>query len=116
MCEICTKPTKFQLVGVVAGFEETKKWAKCGKCRHTVLIDMELLQTPQEEISTVELSADDCKPYSPKTVYEIGDAIYHQAWDDMGMVRSKEMTSNGKNAIVVSFNKLGEKRLIENLN
>lgn len=109
MCDICTKPTKFQLVGLVVGSEETKKWAKCSKCRHTVLLDMELIEGPKEETSLGDITADECIPYSPKTLYEIGDAIYHQAWDDMGMVRSKEMTSNGKFAIVVAFMKSGEK-------
>jgi hypothetical protein len=36
-------------------------------------------------------------------------------WDDIGVVRAKEVLSSGKNAIIVEFMKNGEKKLIEQL-
>jgi hypothetical protein len=41
--------------------------------------------------------------------------IYHKKWDDLGVVLSKEIISNGGFAIIVQFEKNKEKKLIENL-
>jgi len=60
----------------------------------------------------LELSASTL--YSPERAYNVGDIIYHADWDDIGRVMSKERTSSGGQAIVVKFEKLGERRLIEN--
>jgi hypothetical protein len=45
--------------------------------------------------------------------YNVGQAIFHSGFDDMGRIISKERTSNGAHAIVVSFEKAGERRLLE---
>lgn len=115
LCDICATPTKFELVGEATGQEEGKRWAKCSKCHHTMLIDMLVIEGERRASREVNVSVEDCIPYSPKSVYTIGDAIYHKMWDDVGTVVSKELTSNGSQAIVVSFAKIGEKRLIENI-
>ncbi|HVK38336.1 MAG TPA: hypothetical protein VNA88_07395 [Candidatus Kapabacteria bacterium] len=115
LCDICATPTKFELVGEATGQEEGKRWAKCSKCHHTMLIDMLVIEGERRASKEVNVSVEDCIPYSPKSVYTIGDAIYHKMWDDVGTVISKELTSNGSQAIVVSFAKIGEKRLIENI-
>lgn len=115
VCEICSKPTKFELVGEVSGQEEGKRWARCSKCHHTMMINMMVIEGERRATKEVNVSAEDCIPYSPKSVYTIGDAIYHKMWDDVGTVVSKELTSSGGQAIVVAFNKVGEKRLVENI-
>jgi hypothetical protein len=115
LCDICVAPTKFELVGEATGQEEGKRWAKCSKCHHTMLIDMLVIEGERRASKEVNVAVEDCIPYSPKSVYTIGDAIYHKMWDDVGTVISKELTSNGSQAIVVSFAKIGEKRLIENI-
>lgn len=115
MCETCVTPTKFELVGE-ASSEDEKVWAKCTKCHHTMMLDLELVESEQNPPRETNVAVEDCIDYSPKEVYSVGDAIYHKGWDDVGTVISKELTSNGSQAIVVTFNKLGEKRLIENLN
>jgi hypothetical protein len=115
LCDICSTPTKFELVGEATGQEEGKRWAKCSKCHHTMLIDMLVIEGERRASKETNVSVEDCIPYSPKSVYTIGDAIYHKMWDDVGTVISKELTSNGSQAIVVSFSKIGEKRLIENI-
>ena len=45
----------------------------------------------------------------------MGEAIFHTDWDDIGKIISKERTSGGGSAIVVSFERLGERRLLENV-
>ncbi|MCC7438009.1 MAG: hypothetical protein IT211_05875 [Armatimonadetes bacterium] len=116
MCELCANPTKFELLGEAAGQEEGKRWAKCSKCHHTMMIDMLVVEGEKRSTKKeVTVAVEDCVPYSPRQIYTVGDAIYHKTWDDVGTVISKELTSKGGQAIVVSFNKVGEKRLIENL-
>lgn len=115
LCELCVTPIKFELVGDATGQEEGKRWAKCSKCHHTMMIDMMVIEGERRATKEVNVSVEDCIPYSPKSVYTIGDAIYHKKWDDVGTVVSKELTSNGSQAIVVAFSKIGEKRLVENL-
>jgi hypothetical protein len=115
ICEICSKPTKFELLGEAVGQEEGKRWAKCSKCHHTMMIDMLVIEGERRASREINVSVEDCIPYSPKAVYTIGDAIYHKTWDDIGTVVSKELTSSGSQAIVVAFSKIGEKRLVENL-
>jgi hypothetical protein len=115
MCETCVTPTKFELVGEVSGQEEEKRWAKCTKCHHTMMLDLEVIRSEQNVPKETTVPVEECIDYSPKSNYSIGDAIYHKGWDDIGTVVSKELTSNGNQAIVVTFNKVGEKRLVENL-
>ena len=115
ICEICSKPTKFELLGEAVGQEEGKRWAKCSKCHHTMMIDMLVIEGERRASKEINVSVEDCIPYSPKSVYTIGDAIYHKTWDDIGTVVSKELTSSGSQAIVVAFSKIGVKRLVENL-
>ena len=69
----------------------------------------------KNEDTVIKVTRDQCIDYSPEKSYEIGSAIYHTDWDDMGKVTSKEKTSSGGNAIWVSFEKNGTKKLIENL-
>ncbi|MBI5471462.1 MAG: hypothetical protein HY961_03865, partial [Ignavibacteriae bacterium] len=57
----------------------------------------------------------DCSEYNPHSSYLVGQAIFHTEWDDVGKIVSKEKTSGGASAIVVSFERLGERRLLENV-
>ena len=65
--------------------------------------------------AVVHISREDAKKYSPKEEFQIGDVIFHDVWDDVGIVRAKEVTSNGGHSILVQFEKNSEKKLIENL-
>ena len=58
---------------------------------------------------------DSCSEYRPENTYSVGQAIFHTDWDDVGKIVSKVRTSNGAHAIVVSFEKLGERRLLESV-
>jgi hypothetical protein len=112
------RETKHELMGEPIEQEAGRMiWARCTVSHHSQLINLDAIQAQQEKNKTfdIRISREDSKPYSPKKVYDIGDVIYHKMWDDVGIVRAKEIMTNGGNAIVVLFEKSKEKRLVENL-
>jgi len=111
------KETKHELIGEPIETEQGHlQWARCTKSRHSQLINLDRIQIEQDKAQAIEhFSKDQSKKYDPRTEYKQGDVIFHEVWDDIGVVRSKEVLSSGKNAIVVEFMKNGEKKLIEQL-
>jgi hypothetical protein len=105
-----------ELTGEVLGNEqENKRWAKCKKCKQTMIID--LVEDVKETKPSLEgIENEDCTVYSPKKSFEVGESIYHENWDDFGKVVAKEVMSNGQQSIAVEFQKSGLKKLIESLN
>ncbi|WP_140945869.1 hypothetical protein [Candidatus Thermokryptus mobilis] len=61
-----------------------------------------------------ENSHSNYRVYSAAETYEIGELIYHEEWQDYGRVKKKEVSSSGYSIIVVEFEKLGQKKLVEN--
>ena len=112
-CSHCGKVSKMELIGAVET-QPDKNWYRCTRCRHASLLDLAELKRVQGE-SKKKLERGDCLEYKPENTYEIGQAIFHSEWDDIGKIVSKERTSAGANAIVVSFEKLGERRLLESI-
>jgi DNA-directed RNA polymerase subunit RPC12/RpoP len=110
-CVSCNKETKMEVLGAMEGMEN-KVWYRCSRCRHSTMIDTTQKKTEQNVLKFIR---EDCINYSPERIYTVGELIYHTDWDDMGKITGKEKTSNGGQAIVVSFEKLGSRRLIENL-
>jgi hypothetical protein len=102
-----------EMVGAVEGQPE-RVWYRCTRCRHASLIDLEQLRRQQED-SRRKLERADCSEYRPENTYTVGQAIHHTEWDDIGKIVSKVRTSDGHHAIVVTFERLGERRLLENL-
>jgi hypothetical protein len=102
-----------EVVGAVENQPE-KIWYRCTRCRHAYLIDQGELKKAQEE-SKKRVERADCSEYKPENTYSVGQAIFHTEWDDMGKIISKEKTSGGASAIVVSFEKLGQRRLLESM-
>lgn len=115
-CSSCNATQKMEITGELAGEEtENKKWAKCKKCKQSMVIDL------KEDVASVDTSMEgiesgDCTVYSPLKSYTIGEPIYHKNWDDLGKVVSKEILSSGQKSIAVEFQKSGFKKLIESLN
>jgi hypothetical protein len=112
-CSFCNTITKMELAGDVSD-QENKRWAKCKKCKHTIIVD------PSSSIKELKPSLEGIEnesftTYSPKKTFSVGDSIYHENWDDYGKVVSKEILSNGRHSIAVEFQKSGLKRLIESL-
>ena len=115
-CSSCNAIRKMEITGNVTGDEnENKRWAKCKKCKQTMVIDLEA-NTSMTKVSLEGIEDSDCTTYSPTKTFELGDTIYHQDWDDFGKVVTKETLSNGRNSISVEFQKSGLKKLIESLN
>lgn len=98
----------------VEGESTGKVWYRCGKCRQVFLLDLVAIGK-QQELEARKIDLKDCTEYIPTKTYQLGEAIFHSEWSDVGKVKAKERTSSGGQAIVVAFEKLGERRLVENL-
>ena len=111
------KETKHELIGEPIETETGRhQWARCTRSRHSQLINLDAIEAEVDRSkAVVHISPEDAMKYSPREEYQIGDVIYHAVWDDVGIVRSKEVMSNGGKAIIVHFEKNNEKKLIENL-
>lgn len=110
------KETKHELIGEPIESENGRQqWARCTVCHHSQLINLDALQAAADRALLANVNKEDSVKYSPKSEYQVGDVIYHQTWDDLGIVRSKEVTTTGGFSIVVHFEKNKEKRLIERL-
>lgn len=111
------KETKHELIGEPIDTENGRhQWARCTRSHHSQLVNLDAIEAETDKSkAVVHISRDEAKKYSPKDEYHIGDVIFHQVWDDVGIVRSKEVMSNGGNAIIVQFERGAEKKLIENL-
>jgi hypothetical protein len=95
--------------------EIVKMWYRCGKCKHTALLTLSLASQTKKKIQAVALIREQCTAYSKQKTFKIGDQIYHSDLDDMGRVVRKDKMSNGVHSIVVAFEKLGERKLLENI-
>ncbi len=110
------KETKHELIGEPIETDKGRhQWARCTRSRHSQLVNLDAIEAEQDKSrAVVHISREDAKKYTPKSEFQIGDVIFHTVWDDVGIVRAKEVMSNGQNSIIVQFEKNNEKRLIEN--
>lgn len=114
-CNICNVVTKMELANEVSVVEgENSRWAKCKKCKQTMIINIEE-DIKDQKPSLEGIENEDCTVYSPKKSFSVGESIYHENWDDFGKVISKDVLSNGQKSISVEFQKSGYKKLIESL-
>jgi len=95
--------------------ETVKIWYRCGKCKHTALLTLSLASQSKKKVQVAALNREQCTPYSKEKTFSIGEQIYHSDLDDMGRVVRKDKMSNGIHSIVVAFEKLGERKLLENI-
>ncbi len=109
-CGFCNKSARMEMVGEMEGMPG-KQWFRCTRCHHTSLIEV----TSPENLAGIKLDASTATPYNPLQSFKVGEAIFHQEWNDVGKVVSKTKTSDGSQSILVTFEKAGTKRLIENL-
>lgn len=114
-CTVCNAMRKMELAGEVAGNDENKRWAKCKKCKQTMVIDLSH-DVKETKPSLEGIENEDCTVYSPTKSFKVGESIYHENWDDFGKIVSKEALGNGRGSITVEFQKSGNKKLIESLN
>ena len=112
-CAHCDRMHRMELIGSTEQ-QPDRSWYRCTRCRHVSLINVEEA-APEEEVAKKKLDRADAADYAPDKTYRVGEAIFHSDWDDIGKIISKERTSGGGSAIVVSFEKLGERRLLESV-
>ncbi len=111
------KETKHELIGEPFEIEGVPhQWARCTKSRHSQLVNLELLKSKSSQEQLQQYNPEDAIKYSPTKEFKIGDVIYHEQWNDIGIVRQKAITSSGGYAIIVEFEKLKTKKLIEKFN
>ncbi len=110
------KETKHELIGEAVETENGRQqWARCTRSRHSQLVNLDAIDTEIDKSkAVVHIKKEDAIQYSSDKEYKIGDVIYHTVWDDVGIVRAKEITSTGGNCILVQFELNNEKKLIEN--
>ena len=117
-CAYCHKQTKMELVGGMqneGAIEPPQKvWYRCTRCKHSALLDAVTVQK-EKSGSIIKIERGECTEYAKEKEYSLGQAIYHAELDDVGKVIKKDKTSNGIHSITVSFEKLGERKLIENV-
>lgn len=128
LCGDCTRTARKEIVGEakhqvahdvnaeVAEGEEPRNenlWVRCTKCHNTMLVNLAAMLEEKPK-THMNLTAAECTPYDPTRIFAIGEAIYHKDWDDVGTVIGKEVTGSGRNAVIVSFDKSGERKLLEN--
>jgi hypothetical protein len=92
----------------------TRYWLRCQNCDNVELVEEWKIQVNRDKILS-EISVEDCIPYTPQGIYRVGDAIFHALFKQMGIVRSKQITSSGASAITVEFNSIGTRQLLENV-
>ncbi len=112
-CNHCARTSRMEMIGAVEN-QPDRTWYRCTRCRHASLVDLAELRRVQEE-ARKKLERADCSEYHPENTYTVGQAIFHHEWDDIGKITSKVRTSDGARAIVVSFERLGERRLLESV-
>lgn len=91
---------------------QDKVWFRCTRCHHTSLLVLSI-SAPGGDGGKIDATT--ATPYNPLSTFKIGEAIFHTEWNDLGKVLSKTKTSDGSGSILVSFEKGGQRRLIENL-
>jgi hypothetical protein len=112
-CGHCDRETKMEVIGSSEG-QPDRTWYRCTRCRHASMINLEELRKTQEE-SKKRVTREDAIEYNPAHTYTVGQSIFHAELGEVGKVVSKEKTSRGESAILVDFETLGERRLMENV-
>lgn len=113
-CPVCASVQKMAIVGdVLVSQSDSKKWARCKKCKQTTAVEY---HPTKKVMSEIENLAEKSTEYSPAKSYIIGELIFHREWNDYGKVISKQIISNGGSSITVEFQNIGNKKLIETIN
>ncbi|MEM4261164.1 MAG: hypothetical protein QXG00_08020 [Candidatus Woesearchaeota archaeon] len=111
------RETKHELIGEpIETANGRQQWARCTRSHHSQLVNLDTIESEIDKSrAVIHISREDARKYTPREEYQVGEVIFHSIWDDVGIVKAIEVTSNGGKSIVVQFEKNSEKRLIENL-
>jgi hypothetical protein len=117
-CAYCRRETKMEFVGGQPSDnnnpDATKMWYRCSKCKHSALLTVSPASQTKKN-HAIAIDRDQCTLYSKDKTFTIGEHIYHTELDDVGKVIRKDKMSNGIHSIVVNFEKIGERKLLENI-
>lgn len=109
-CRQCKADREMKKAG--KGLDGKIVWLKCVECGKRTFLTFEKWESLSAKYN--EPIIENEVEYDPNYSFSIGQSLYHKMWDDRGEVVKKETTTSGQNMIIVSFDRLGEKRLIEN--
>ncbi|NTV26713.1 MAG: hypothetical protein HGB01_10970 [Chlorobiaceae bacterium] len=98
----------------VVSASDNKYWIRCSACNQVHLLKEWQIQIDRD-LSPEELRPEDCQTYTPHGIYAKGDAVFHEALGEVGVVREKQATGSGAHVIIVEFCKSGRKQLLENV-
>jgi len=115
-CTYCHRQTKMEYIGEMEGatVDGTQRfWYRCTRCKHSLLITLAVGKEKKAVAPPIDRAS--CTTYTKDRVFSIGEHIYHPDLDDVGRVVRKDKTSNGIHSIIVSFEHVGERRLLENV-
>jgi hypothetical protein len=109
-CKYCRGERVMDSVG--EGLNGKVIWFRCSECNKIVYFKTEKLEELLQDEKPLQ---NEYVEYDPQKSFSVGQYLYHKVWNDKGEVLKKEITPSGKHTIVVSFDRLGEKKLIESL-
>ncbi len=119
-CAVCKKTLIMSVVQEEDGNPDLV-WVECPKCHEVKPLNL-LPRSGSGKKGYAKAAALDQdsseNPESPMRIYpggdayELGDRVYHSAWDDTGEVIEKKFSKGGWPMIVVEFKKNGKKKLI----
>ncbi|HWP81628.1 MAG TPA: hypothetical protein VNN76_03130 [Bacteroidota bacterium] len=116
-CAYCHRETKMALVGEMQAEgnegEAARVWYRCTRCKHSALLDRPAQKSKNSGLAEIDHSS--FVEYSKEKVFTLGQTIFHSEWNDYGRVTAKHKISSGTSSITVTFEKLGERRLLENV-
>jgi hypothetical protein len=92
--------------------DATRVWYRCTRCKHSSLLDRPAQKTKN---GVGEIDHNSSVEYSKDKIFTLGQTIFHSEWNDYGRVTAKHKISSGTSSITVTFEKLGERRLLENV-
>ena len=116
-CRYCRTITSMDVVSEQLSFDSY--WLKCQKCHVCTMIRKKELE--EKEIITNSIKSTNNKndlnkkqkEYNPTKTYELGQKLYHPKYKDKGKVIKKLAGSGSYNKIIVKFDNIGEKTLVE---
>lgn len=114
-CGFCGGVTKMEIAGETSeGPDASTRWAKCKKCKQKLVIDLNDLRK-EAKITLQDIKTEGSATYSPLNSYSVGETIFHQKFNDFGIILAKEVSSDGKGVILVDFQNGGKKKLLETI-
>ncbi len=86
-------------------------WVQCPECREIKPIEAAGTSGTDKDGGRLQRVV---RHYRAGERFSTGEWLYHPEWKDTGQVVEKCLSTGGHEIIVVSFNKLGTKRLVSN--